>query len=93
MSYELLDDEIGGYAVAIDVRSQAITLTRSDNKNWKGTLHYERVPSSLKRPEKMILDGSMDGHPAHLELELEDRANFPLVKRGFHWVQEYPYNR
>ena len=35
----------------------------------------------------------MDGHQVHLELQLVDRNKFLLVRRGFHWIQEFPMNR
>jgi len=39
------------------------------------------------------LKGSIDGHTMQIEARLFDRSNFLLVTRGFHWVQEYPFNR
>lgn len=41
----------------------------------------------------MTLDGQMDGHAVHVQLKLKDRNQFLLVNRGFHWIQEYPFNR
>jgi hypothetical protein len=35
----------------------------------------------------------MDGHTIHMQLALFDRNRFLLVTRGFHWIQEYPFNR
>ena len=35
----------------------------------------------------------IDGHKTHIQLRLRDRNKFLLVNRGFHWIQEYPYNR
>ena len=36
----------------------------------------------------------MDGHKIRMQLRLEDRKDFPLfLKRGFHWISEYPFNR
>ena len=35
----------------------------------------------------------MDGHAVHMQLKLKDRNQFLLVNRGFHWIQEYPFNR
>ncbi len=40
-----------------------------------------------------MVDGRMDDHQVHLELQLTDRNNFLLVRRGFHWIQEFPFNR
>jgi hypothetical protein len=28
-----------------------------------------------------------------MQLRLVDRSKFMVVSRGFHWVQEYPFNR
>jgi hypothetical protein len=35
----------------------------------------------------------MDRHKVHMQLKLLDRKTFLLVSRGFHWVQEFPFNR
>jgi hypothetical protein len=39
------------------------------------------------------LDGELNGHKVRMSLERLDANTFTLVNRGFHWVQEYPYNR
>lgn len=44
-------------------------------------------------PDRLTLDGAFSGHTVHLDLRLYDRSKFLLVSRGFHWVQEYPFNR
>jgi len=41
----------------------------------------------------LLLDGAADNHEIHARLLLFDRSKFMLVNRGFHWVQEYPFNR
>jgi hypothetical protein len=40
-----------------------------------------------------LLDGTMEGHKMRMLLQLVDREKFLLVSRGFHWIQEYPFNR
>jgi hypothetical protein len=35
----------------------------------------------------------MDDHQVRIELQLTDRNKFLLVGRGFHWIQEFPFNR
>ena len=44
-------------------------------------------------PDQLTLDGNMDGHTVHMQLELLDRNQFLLVSGGFRWIQEYPDNR
>ena len=42
---------------------------------------------------QLVLDGAIDGHKIHMQLQLGDREKFLLVSGGFHWIQEYPFNR
>jgi uncharacterized membrane protein YphA (DoxX/SURF4 family) len=39
------------------------------------------------------LTGTFEGHDVKAELAWKDTKDFPLFKRGFHWVSEDPYNR
>jgi hypothetical protein len=50
---------------------------------------------ALQQPdaERLILDGVMDGHKIRMQLRLFDRSRLLLVSRGFHWIQETPFNR
>jgi hypothetical protein len=41
----------------------------------------------------MTLDGKMDGHTIHMQLEIIDREKFLLVSRGVHWIQEEAFDR
>ena len=65
-----------------------IVLTKVNDKNWKGRLKFQR-PSQAQ----LVLDGEMDSHRVHMQLQLLDRNKLLLVNRGFHWIQEYPFNR
>ena len=39
------------------------------------------------------LEGTMDGKQIRAKLRLGEKANFRLLNRGFHWINEYPFNR
>jgi hypothetical protein len=41
----------------------------------------------------LILDGTMDDQKVHLQMQSLDHNKLRLVSRGFHWVQERPFNR
>lgn len=76
------------YNAAVDPKKSAVALTGRRGSTQKIALTFTR-PS----PDQLILDGPIDGHPTHIQLRLEDRNHFLLVSRGFHWIQEYPFNR
>ncbi len=83
-----MDDSFAYYATSINARDKTIVLTKSSDKKWKANFTYQRPA-----PNQLILDGQMDNHKIHMQLQLFDRKNFRLITRGFHWIQEYPYNR
>jgi hypothetical protein len=87
-SFHRMDDTYVRYIAAIDTTARTVTLTNSTNKDWKTVFAFER-PS----PDRLTLDGKMDGHAIRMDMRLLDHANFVLLSRGFHWVQEIPFNR
>ena len=87
-TFQRLDDSFARHGATIDVKTKTFVLSDDGDKNWKASFTFDRPT-----PDQMTLDGNMDGHVVHMQLKLEDRNHFLLVSRGFHWVQEYPYNR
>jgi len=73
------------YFLQIDETARTITLERQGGV-VRHTLSYARPAH-----DRLILDGTFKGHTIHVELSLEPPP--PLSTRGFHWVQDYPYNR
>jgi uncharacterized membrane protein YphA (DoxX/SURF4 family) len=87
-AFERMDETFARYSATIDINNQTLGLTKNDDKNWKADFHFQRAAQ-----DQLTLDGKMDGHTIHMQLQLVDRNKFLLVNRGFHWIQEYPYNR
>jgi hypothetical protein len=87
-SFQRMDDTFTGYPSTIDPAKKTLTFTNATNKNWKANFTYDR-PS----PGQLVLDGTMDGHTIQMHLELVDRSKLMLVSRGFHWINEYPFQR
>ncbi len=88
MSLQHMDDSIDRYSAKIDVTKETVSLTKANDKNWNGTLHFQRPAH-----DQLTLDGDMDSRKVHMQLQLIDRNKFLLVNRGFHWVQEQALNR
>ena len=53
-----------------------------------GTLTY-----SLTAADRVVFDGTVGQHAVHMDTRLVDHTKFLLLSRGFHWVQEFPFNR
>ncbi|HLJ41532.1 MAG TPA: hypothetical protein VKT50_08580 [Candidatus Acidoferrales bacterium] len=88
MVFQHMDESFASYAISINAHDKTITLTKGSDKKWKANFTYQRPTQN-----QLILDGQMDSHKIHMQLQLFDTKKFLLVSRGFHWIQEYPYNR
>ncbi|HEY9502313.1 MAG TPA: hypothetical protein VIR01_11850 [Pyrinomonadaceae bacterium] len=71
----------------LDQEKRTLTLRKRDDPNWKTILTYERVS-----PEILTLAGTFNGSDMTARLRRTDRK-FLLTDRGFHWINEFPFNR
>jgi hypothetical protein len=87
-AFQRMDDTFVLYRASIDTAARSLTLTPGTTALALGTFSYEQ-PS----PDRLILTGTLEGRPMRMQMKLLDRNSFLLVSRGFHWIQEYPFNR
>jgi hypothetical protein len=83
-----MDDSFERAGVTVDTDRRTIEMTNYADESRIARLTF--VQSSV---DSLVLDGEMDGHKVHMLLERVDTNTFTLLNRGFHWVQEFPYNR
>ncbi|WP_219602595.1 DoxX family protein [Mycobacteroides sp. LB1] len=96
VTVQRMDDSFEVFGGTIDTRKHLIDLTHQIEL---GT--YQESPVRIRltywwpgQPNQMIVDGDdYAGHTIHLRVTRMDPNSFPLVERGFNWVQEAPYNR
>ena len=84
MVFQRIDESFVPYGASVNLPERTLALTKSDDKNWTANFTFQRPAG-----DQLILDGRMDNHQVHMELQLNDRNKFLLVSRGFHWVQEF----
>jgi hypothetical protein len=87
-AFHRMDDSIEVYRTDIDPDRKSMVLIAGTTLDRKSTIAFEQPAA-----DRLVLEGDMEGHRVRMQLLLEDREKFPLVSRGFHWVQEYPFNR
>lgn len=88
MSFERMDDSFGGFAATYDPKQAVLALKKRNDPKWKGQLSVHQNGAG-----HITLDGQLGQHATHLQLSLMDRNKFLLISRGFHWIQDYPFNR
>ncbi|HKV94748.1 MAG TPA: DoxX family protein [Candidatus Angelobacter sp.] len=83
MVFQRTNDSFVPYGASVNLPERTLALKKRDDKNWTASFTFQRPAE-----DQLTLDGRMDNHQVHMELQLIDRNSFVLVSRGFHWVQE-----
>jgi hypothetical protein len=83
----LMDDTVSRYGWTVDLEKKTLTLKRDEGTPAHAVLHYEQAGNEL------VLEGKLLDAPIRARLRKRDPGSFLLLNRGFHWVNEYPFNR
>ena len=81
-----LDESQFSYQIQLNQLKHSITLKLPDG--GIGQLQYSEPTKG-----KLELEGMLVGEPVQIRLRAIDASQFLLLNRGFHWVQEFPFNR
>ena len=85
---QLTSDSRHRFRVKLDEARKTMALTKRDDPAWKSSLVYQRAA-----PDRLTLEGTFDGHRVRASLHRIEESTFLLITRGFHWVNEDPFNR
>ena len=88
MAFQRMDDSFVYRPASINLTDKVLIIKSRSDQKWTANFTFQRPTR-----EQLILDGRMDNHQVHMELQLRDRSTFLLVRRGFHWIQEFSFNR
>jgi len=82
-----MDGKIVRFGAKMDTGKKTIELIKRTDAKWKGSLNYE-----LPTPQTMVLSGSLGDQKIQIKLHHLD-SKYLLTDRGFHWINEFPFNR
>jgi hypothetical protein len=88
VTFQRMDDTTVTYAAKVDVAAGSMVLTKNGDPTGTATFVFQRPA-----PDRLTLDGVMDGQNVSMQLRLVNRDTFLLVSRTFNWIQERPFNR
>jgi len=74
--------------LAVNFRDKTATFTSYSDSTDTFILKFNRPVKS-----KLVLEGVMRGKSVKVTFNRFDEKQFPLVKTGFNWINEYPNNR
>jgi hypothetical protein len=88
VSFQLMSDWRERYTLALDEKAHTGKLVNRDVLTEKGALTYARPDANT-----LVLDVLMSGHQLHAVCRKGAKPPDLLLTRGFHWVNERPFNK
>jgi hypothetical protein len=88
VAVQLTNDSPRRYGLELDAAKKTMALAKRDDPTWKSAFSYEQPT-----PGRLTLAGTFEGRKVQASLHRVKEPEFLLVTRGFHWVNEYPFNR
>jgi hypothetical protein len=88
MTIQPLTGSPQNFRLEINQDKKTLTLTRRIEPDFKAEFTFDN-----SQPEIMSLEGQFSGHPTTAKLHRTNVPSFLLRTRGFHWINEYPFNR
>lgn len=80
------ETEVRHYNLELDPGPHVFTLCC--DPEWKAAISFKQV-----EPDVLALEGTVDGQQIRGRFRRMDDSRFPLLSRGFHWINEWPFNR
>jgi hypothetical protein len=84
----LMNDSRDRYNIEMDEAKRTFIMTRRFEPEKKTTVAYHQPA-----PDRLVLEGTFDGKKVRALLHRTEPPTFLLMTRGFHWINERPYNR
>ena len=82
------DSRAGFYKLVQDSAKRTLTLEEIRDPKKKYVLSYRRP-----KPEILTMEGPFKDQKIRARLRRVDMSEFLLINRGFHWINERPFNR
>ncbi|WP_025142251.1 hypothetical protein [Pedobacter jeongneungensis] len=83
-----MNDSIANFTTVFNKKKKELVLKSTAKDSLKYVLNYNVIGK-----DKFIISGLRDKDSISVSFKKKDLKDFRLINRGFHWVNEYPYNR
>jgi hypothetical protein len=82
------DDTLTRYLIAFDETKKTVVFKKRIDPKFEATMQFTRPDAKT-----LTLDGTFEGKHVAATLHRSDDRTFLLTSRGFHWINEVPFNR
>ena len=85
---KMMNDSLKRYSFMPDTLYKTVKLSGVSDGADIATLHYFNTDSA-----HLVFTGKILNDSVYIEMQKVDFNKMRLINRGFHWINEYPYNR
>ncbi|MEO6837599.1 MAG: hypothetical protein ABI185_04380, partial [Ginsengibacter sp.] len=85
---KMMNDSLKRYNFIINSTINTVSLSEYSDPGYQSILYYYKPDAT-----HLILDGKLKDDSVYIEMKKIDFNKMRLINRGFHWINEYPYNR
>lgn len=98
ISIRPMEGRFRGAAIELDEEARTISRLPEEQKSVAAAREAGVEVTDVLRwdrpaPDRLVLRGTWDGREIEVHLEQRDLAEMELTGRGYHWINELPYNR
>ncbi|MEV6554880.1 DoxX family protein [Nocardia sp. NPDC051756] len=97
MNYQKMDGTLVPVVGTVDTQAHTLTVSQAAGEALPGQI-AQAQPTQVASftytqpaPDRLSLDGQLNGHHVTISLEQVDLDSFPLRSTEFKWVQDYPH--
>jgi hypothetical protein len=76
------------FELKTDPGPHIFAMAKFDDPKWKAGLSYKLVDENV-----LMLEGQVEGRQIRGRYRRMGDSRYRLISRGFHWINEWPYNR
>ena len=88
LGIQMMDDSPKYYNSEYDAAKHTIALSQAADKSHTNVLSYAWLDA-----DHVVLQGDLGTNTLSVHMRKIDMSKFLLVNRGFHWINELPFNR
>lgn len=88
VSIQTMADSFSQYTLKTDTLKKQLEVISYGDSTEKYTFHY-----SIPEKDNLSIWGKWQGDSIRVQFHKYNTEQFNLVNRGFHWINEYPFNR
>ncbi len=80
--FQRTDDSFMRYGATINTQQNTLEMTKGHSRTWRSNFTFQQPD-----PDRLVLDGEMDGHHINAKLGRVDFDTFRLLNSPFRWVR------